>query len=189
MPRTNRCQKVIIRHLIHNLLNLGRRLPALSKFRSNSKTSTGSQVLSMKNQTNIRGGTDDPENLIEVTVEQHALLHKQLWEDLGHWQDYAAWQGLSGRMGKEELIRFIQSKTHKGKIVSEETRKRMSDSQKGKKQSSKTIEKRVSKMRGKKGPPFGEEWKRKLSESRKARPAHNKGISGPLLGTKKELVM
>ena len=135
------------------------------------------------------GGTDDPENLIEVTVEQHALLHKQLWEDLGHWQDYAAWQGLSGRMGKEELIRFIQSKTHKGKIVSEETRKRMSDSQKGKKQSSKTIEKRVSKMRGKKRPPFGEEWKRKLSESRKARPAHNKGISGPLLGTKKELVM
>lgn len=27
------------------------------------------------------GGTDDPSNLVEVTVEQHALLHKQLWKE------------------------------------------------------------------------------------------------------------
>ena len=41
-------QKVIIRHRIHCLLNLRRRLAPLSKLRSNRKTSTGSQILSMK---------------------------------------------------------------------------------------------------------------------------------------------
>ena len=36
------------------------------------------------------GGTDDADNLVVVTVEQHALLHKQLWEDLGNIKDYYA---------------------------------------------------------------------------------------------------
>jgi hypothetical protein len=26
------------------------------------------------------GGTNEPDNIVEVTIEQHALLHKQLWE-------------------------------------------------------------------------------------------------------------
>ena len=49
------------------------------------------------------GGTDDPENLVEVTIEQHAALHKQLWEDLGHWEDYLAWKSLSGQMLMSEV--------------------------------------------------------------------------------------
>lgn len=36
------------------------------------------------------GGTDDPSNIVEVSIEQHAALHKQLWEDLGHWEDELA---------------------------------------------------------------------------------------------------
>ena len=50
------------------------------------------------------GGTDDPENLVKVTVEQHAALHKQLWEDLGHWQDKLAWQFLSGQIEDKSEI-------------------------------------------------------------------------------------
>lgn len=55
------------------------------------------------------GGTDDPSNLVEVTVEKHAELHKQLWEDLGHWQDKIAWQTLSGQITVAEAIKKAQS--------------------------------------------------------------------------------
>lgn len=40
------------------------------------------------------GGTDDPSNLVELTVEQHAEAHRVLYEQHGNWQDYVAWQGL-----------------------------------------------------------------------------------------------
>jgi hypothetical protein len=48
------------------------------------------------------GGTNEPDNIVEVTIEQHALLHKQLWEDLGHKEDFLAWQGLSKLMTTDE---------------------------------------------------------------------------------------
>jgi hypothetical protein len=41
------------------------------------------------------GGTDDPSNLVELTVEQHAEAHRLLYEQHGNWQDYVAWQGLA----------------------------------------------------------------------------------------------
>jgi hypothetical protein len=41
------------------------------------------------------GGTDDPSNLIALTVEQHAEAHRLLYEQYRHWQDYVAWQGLA----------------------------------------------------------------------------------------------
>ena len=66
------------------------------------------------------GGSNDPSNLIELTVEEHAEAHKKLYDEYGNWQDYLAWQGLSGRMGKEELIREKISNTHKGKKLTEE---------------------------------------------------------------------
>jgi hypothetical protein len=33
------------------------------------------------------GGTDDPSNLIELTVEEHAEAHRKLFEQDGCWQD------------------------------------------------------------------------------------------------------
>ena len=71
------------------------------------------------------GGTDEPSNIIELTVEEHAEAHRILWEQNGKWQDYYAWQGLSGRIGKEDLIREIQSIAN-SKPKSEETKKKMS---------------------------------------------------------------
>lgn len=55
------------------------------------------------------GGTDDPNNLIELTIEEHAEAHKKLYEDYGKIEDYWAWKGLSGQIDKEEIIREMNS--------------------------------------------------------------------------------
>jgi hypothetical protein len=57
------------------------------------------------------GGTDEPSNLIELTVEEHAEAHRLLWEKYGHKQDELAWKGLAGIIGKEELLHelFVMS--------------------------------------------------------------------------------
>ena len=51
------------------------------------------------------GGTGDPENIIELTAEEHAEAHKKLWEEHGRKEDWLAWQGLSGMIGKDEIIK------------------------------------------------------------------------------------
>jgi len=61
------------------------------------------------------GGTDDPSNLIELTVEEHAEAHRKLYEEHNNWQDYCAWQALSGRIGQEEALRMAQGMANKGK--------------------------------------------------------------------------
>jgi len=55
------------------------------------------------------GGTNDPENLVELTVEEHAEAHRLLYEKHGDKRDWLAWQGLLGMIGKEEIIRELQS--------------------------------------------------------------------------------
>ena len=61
------------------------------------------------------GGTDDPSNLIELSIEEHALAHLKLYEQYGHWQDKVAYEGLSGRIGQEELLRLKQGLANKGR--------------------------------------------------------------------------
>jgi hypothetical protein len=51
------------------------------------------------------GGSDDTENLIELTIEEHADAHRILFEKYGKIEDYWAWKGLSGQVGKEEILR------------------------------------------------------------------------------------
>ena len=50
------------------------------------------------------GGTDDPSNLVELTVEEHANAHRRLYEEEGRWQDELAWKTLSGLIGKDEMM-------------------------------------------------------------------------------------
>lgn len=50
------------------------------------------------------GGTDDPSNLLELSIEEHAEAHKKLYEQYGKKEDYIAWKGLSGKIGKEEIM-------------------------------------------------------------------------------------
>ena len=73
------------------------------------------------------GGADDPKNIIELTVEEHALAHKKLYEKYGHWQDKFAWQGLSGQLGsKQKIIEefYKQNGKQSAKYLTKEVRKR-----------------------------------------------------------------
>jgi hypothetical protein len=60
------------------------------------------------------GGTDDPSNIVLLTIEKHAEAHRKLYEEHGHWQDRLAWLGLAGLIGKDELMHELCS-TSKGK--------------------------------------------------------------------------
>ena len=65
------------------------------------------------------GGNDDPSNLIELTVEEHAEAHRVLYEKYGHWEDKLAWQGLAGLIDKQELIKQMLSEAgRKGALIS-----------------------------------------------------------------------
>lgn len=54
------------------------------------------------------GGSDDPSNLIELTVEQHADAHRILYETYGKIEDKIAWLGLSGIIAKQEIVCLSQ---------------------------------------------------------------------------------
>ena len=66
------------------------------------------------------GGTDDPSNLIKLTLEEHANAHKELFEKYGRWQDEVAYKAISGAIGKEEIIKLKQSLATKGKKQTKE---------------------------------------------------------------------
>ena len=48
------------------------------------------------------GGTDDPSNLVKLTVEEHAEAHRKLYEECNRWQDKVAWKALSGQITHAE---------------------------------------------------------------------------------------
>ena len=48
------------------------------------------------------GGSDEPDNLIELSIEAHAEAHKKLWEEHGNWEDKIAWKALSGQITMSE---------------------------------------------------------------------------------------
>ena len=82
------------------------------------------------------GGTNDPSNLVELTLEEHADAHRVLYEKYGRWQDELAWRGLSGQIGKEEIIAAIyanRTPSMLGKKQSEYQKLRTSMANKGKK--------------------------------------------------------
>ena len=122
------------------------------------------------------GGTDDPSNIVELTVEEHAEAHRVLYEKYGRWQDELAWKGLSGMIGKEEIIRRTQSEANKGRNLSEEEKRKRSERMKGENNPcfGRTGEKNpMFGRKGKNNPNFGkkrsEESKRKQSEKMKGR--------------------
>jgi hypothetical protein len=61
------------------------------------------------------GGSDDPSNIIELTVAEHAEAHRILFETYNRWEDYIAWQGLAGLISKEEIVKMqLIESGHKG---------------------------------------------------------------------------
>lgn len=56
------------------------------------------------------GGTDDPENLVELTIEEHAEAHRKLYEETGNIKDYTAFRLLSGTGEKHHEISSLGGK-------------------------------------------------------------------------------
>ena len=111
------------------------------------------------------GGTDSPDNLVRLTLEEHIEAHRKLYEEYGRWQDKSAYQALSGIIGNEEVIRLTQveggrkaGKLNKGRNHTEEHKQKNSDAQKGRKHSTETL--------------------KKMSEAHKDQVPWNKGIKG-----------
>ena len=143
------------------------------------------------------GGSNDPSNIIELTVEEHALAHKKLYDQYGRWQDEVAYLTLSGQIGKEESnIRALKA-THTGKPKSEETKRKMSEANKGKKHTEESKRKMSEARKGKKhteetirkmsevkkGIPFSEEHKRKLRKPKSDE--HKRNLSKAKKGVKR----
>lgn len=60
------------------------------------------------------GGTDDPSNLIELTVTEHAMAHLKLYEEYGKYEDLCAYLMLSGKNKDPEFIKIRASLGGKG---------------------------------------------------------------------------
>lgn len=48
-------------------------------------------------------GTDEESNIVRLSIEDHALAHKLLWEEEGKWQDLLAYLALSGQISGAEV--------------------------------------------------------------------------------------
>jgi hypothetical protein len=123
------------------------------------------------------GGTDDPSNLIELTVEEHAEAHRKLFEEHGRWQDKLAWKTLSGQITFAEAARQARiesNKRRKGAVLSEEHKRKLSEATKGKPKSEETRKRmraamteqaRKNMSASRIGRKHSEETKRKIRES------------------------
>ncbi len=60
------------------------------------------------------GGTNDPSNLIELTIEEHAEAHRILYETYGRTQDKVAWLGLAKLVSGADLIYMLNSERMQG---------------------------------------------------------------------------
>lgn len=58
-------------------------------------------------------GFNSQDNIVRLTLLQHAEAHKWLWEEYNSEKDRLAWMMLSGQMGKEELQRELARMTGK----------------------------------------------------------------------------
>ena len=129
------------------------------------------------------GGTDDPSNLITLTLLGHAFAHWCLWMKFGKLQDKWSWLRLSGKTEEAEacrieLARQPKSVAHRAKMSASamgNTRglgvKRMGYTEEHKQKISVSQKKRLSspEARERMRQSFanrGEEWKRKISEAK-----------------------
>ena len=56
------------------------------------------------------GGSDDPSNLIKLSIEEHAQAHLDLYNEHGWHQDLVAHRTLLGQVSKAEAIKELQKK-------------------------------------------------------------------------------
>jgi hypothetical protein len=127
------------------------------------------------------GGTDDPNNLIELSIEEHAEAHRKLYEQYGRPEDLSAWLGLQGLVNKKEIYQILLDK-RRGIPLSTEVKEKISSSLKGRKN---TWAEKISKsLKGRKntwavgntyatvlkGVPKTKDHKEKISKSKLGKP-------------------
>ena len=80
------------------------------------------------------GGSDDPSNLVKLTVEEHARAHLELYEKHGDERDLVAHRMLLGQIDRAEAIKIVQKlpKTEKWKKQKSEAMKGKNNPQYGK---------------------------------------------------------
>ena len=122
------------------------------------------------------GGTDDPSNLVRLTLEEHAEAHRLLWEQYGRLGDKVAWLMLSGRteegeQARRELIKEALARPEvkakmraKAQNRTPEHQAKLSASLRGHKQTPEHIEKSAAKRRGR----ILNGWNDRSEEERKA---------------------
>jgi len=70
-------------------------------------------------------GGDDESNIIRLSITEHAIAHKMLWEKYGKWQDFLAYMALSGQISGAEIAHQKRVLANTGKIVTDETREKL----------------------------------------------------------------
>ena len=113
------------------------------------------------------GGTDDPSNLVELTIEEHAEAHRKLFEEYGRWQDRVAWQGLLGLITAEERMKIMyearrgEGNFFYGKQHTEETKRIIGEknriANKGKKRSVEYVKMMSERMSGSGNHRYGKD--------------------------------
>lgn len=77
------------------------------------------------------GGSDDPSNLVLVSIEEHAELHLALYLEHGKYEDYIAYHMLAGKTDEgEAAMNTWRSEYMANREITDETRERMSKGQK-----------------------------------------------------------
>ena len=117
------------------------------------------------------GGTDDPNNLIQLPIWAHAEVHKRLWEIYNRLEDKLAWCALSGKTEEMEKLRVEISKQKYKKWYEnnpeevENWKLNISNSLKGKRYLPDEHYQKVGNML--RGIPRSQEVKNKISEAKK----------------------
>jgi len=118
------------------------------------------------------GGSDNSENLIELSITEHAEAHRKLYEEHGRWQDKIAWQGLLGLIGYDDILREMNAarrgENHPfyGQPRSESTKQKISESLQGHKVSDNT---RKLWQQQRTGRVVSEDTKQKISAGNKGK--------------------
>ena len=134
------------------------------------------------------GGTDAPSNLVELSVEEHALAHKKLYEDHGRQEDFLAWHGLAGYTKKEDIIKELVTVAAKrggaarreemiknNPMYNSETAAKVAESLRKNEANSERLRSQAGNMKGRKFPSRTDEHRAALSKAKMGNVPGNKG--------------
>jgi hypothetical protein len=111
-------------------------------------------------------GVDVPENVIELTVEQHAECHRWLFEQYGCWEDRCAFEALSGLISNEEVYAQATRLSKLGKPRSAETKEKCRLANLGRGLSAETRAKVSQALKGRTKPPRSESHRENLRRAK-----------------------